>query len=122
MKDEHNYQKILQALNDMQQQIEEQVRPIAEQVVRSEVDRLREQSEQYMQGLAACVNNIDKSILKCHSHVNEYHQARADLEAVNERLASLGVEPVSTPQVLPAENLYDVLMARLTELRAEGKI
>ena len=122
MQEEQTYERLLQALREMQAEITERVRPVAEQVVRSEVERLREQSEQHKNLLAECLTNIDQSILKCRSHMREYHQTRSDLNAVNERLASLGADPVRIPDSLPSENLADLIMARVAELRTEGKI
>jgi len=47
LKEEQTYEKLFRALEDMKVQIEERVRPVAEQVVQAEVERLRDLSEQH---------------------------------------------------------------------------
>jgi len=46
MKEEQSYERLLRVLHDMQAQIEERVRPVAEQVVQAEVERLQNLSIQ----------------------------------------------------------------------------
>ena len=44
--EQQTYQRLLRTLHDMQAQIEERVRPVAEQAVQAEIERLRSLSEQ----------------------------------------------------------------------------
>jgi hypothetical protein len=122
MKEEQSYERLLQALHDFQAQIEERVRPVAEQVVQAEVARLRELSERHQMALKDCLDQIDQNILRCRVHMDEYQQRSSDLAAVNERLAKLGAEPVSVPEDFPVRNLGDVIRLRVDGLRTEGKI
>jgi uncharacterized protein YaiL (DUF2058 family) len=122
MKEEQSYERLLQALHDMQVQIEARLRPVAEQVVQAEVERLRSLSEQQKTTLIDCVAHIDQNILNCRKQMNEYRQTRSDLALLNERLSSLGADPVAIPDSFPTENLADVILARMQGLRAEGKI
>ena len=123
MKEEQAYERLMRALHEMQTQIEEGVRPVAEQALfKQEVERLRSQSEQQRSILKDCLAHIDQSILNCRSQMDEYRQTRSDLVALNERLANLGAEPVAVPDHFPAENLGDLILARLQGLRAKGKI
>jgi chromosome segregation ATPase len=122
MKEEQTYERLLQALHDMQAQIEERLRPVAEQVVQAEVERLRSLSEQQKTTLSDCVAHIDQSILNCRKQMNEYRQTRSDLAILNERLANLGAEPAVIPDFFPTEDLADLILARMQGLRAEGKI
>jgi hypothetical protein len=94
----------------------------AEQVVQQEVERLRSQSEQQRFILKDCLAHIDQAILNCRSQMDEYHHTRSGLVALNERLANLGAEPAAVPDHFPAENLGDLILARLQGLRAKGKI
>jgi hypothetical protein len=112
----------MRACHDTQAQIEAGVRPVAEQVVQEEVERLRTLSEQQMSILQDCLGRIDRSILNCRTPMDEYRQTRSDLAALNERLANLGAEPVAVPDIFPADDLGDLILARLHELRAKGKI
>jgi hypothetical protein len=116
------YQRLLRTLHDMRAQIEERVRPVAEQVVQAEIERLRSASEQQRSILMNCVAQIDRSILNCQNQIDEYRQTRSDLATLNERLAKLGAEPVVVPDDFPTENIGDLIVARVQGLRAEGKI
>lgn len=122
MKEEQAYARLMRALHEMQTQIEEGVRPVTLQVVQQDVERLRSQSEQQRSILQDCLAQIDQSILNCRSQMDEYRQTRSDLVALNERLANLGAEPAAMPHHFPAENLGDLILARLQGLRAKGKI
>ena len=121
MKEEQAYGRLMQVQHEIQTQIEQGVRPVAGRVVQQEVERLRSQSEQQRSMLKDCLAHIDQSILNCRSQMDEYRQKRSDLVALNERLANLGVEPMAVPDYFPAENLGDLILARLG-LRAKGKI
>jgi hypothetical protein len=122
MKEEQAYERLMRTLHEMQMQIEEGVTPVAEQVVQREVERLRSQSGQQKSILQECLAHIDQRILNCRAQIDEYRQTRSDLVALNERLANLGAESVMVPDHFPAENLGDMILARLQGLRAKGKI
>ena len=122
MKEEQSYERLLRVLHDMQAQIEERVRPVAEQVVQAEVERLQNLSIQTRSILNDCLALIDQTILDCRSQMEEYRQTRSALSAVNERLADLAGEPIAVPDHFPTESLGDLILARVEGLRAEGKI
>ena len=122
MKEEQTYERLLQALHDMQAQIEERVRPIAEQVIQAEVERLRDLSERHRSALQDSIAHIDENILNCRSHIDQYQQRRSDLAALNERLTKLGANPAPIPDFLPEANLGDIIRSRVDGLRTEGKI
>ena len=122
MKEEQAYERLMRAAHDIQAQIEEGIRPVAEQVVQEEVERLRSLSEQERLMLQDCLGHIDQRILNCRSQMDQYRQTRSHLAALGERLASLGAEPVAVPDHFRAENLGDLILARLQELHAKGKI
>jgi hypothetical protein len=115
-------ERLLQALGDMQAQIEGHVCPVAKQVIQAEVERLRNLSEQQTSILNDCLIGIDRTILDCQSQMDEYRQRHSELAVLNERLACLGAEPVPMPDHLPAETLGDLILARVQGLRVEGKI
>ena len=122
LKEEPSYERLLRALEDMKTQIEDRVRPVAEQVVQAEVERLRALSQRHKDALAQCLTQIDRTILGCRDHVNAYRETCSDLVMLNERLAKLGAEPVPLPKQIPAANFEDVIRARVEGLEAEGKI
>lgn len=71
---DHLYGRLLQALGDMQAQIEQRVRPIAQHVVELEVARLREQSDHDQTALKQCLAQIDQFILTCVERFDEYQK------------------------------------------------
>jgi hypothetical protein len=121
VKEEQNYERLLEALRDMQAQIEERVRPVAEQVVQAEIARLRSLSDEHRSALSDCLTQIDQSILSCRAQMDQYQETRSNLAALNERLRKLGAHSESPPN-LPAENLKDLILARVENLRADGKL
>jgi DNA repair exonuclease SbcCD ATPase subunit len=122
MNEEQTHERLSEALEEIQTQIEGHVQPVAKQVIQAEVERLRNLSEQQKSILRNCLMRIDRTILDCQSQMEEYRQRRADLAALNEQLASLGAEPVPMPNHLPAETLGELILARVQRLRMEGKI
>jgi DNA repair exonuclease SbcCD ATPase subunit len=122
MKEEQTYERLLKALQDMQAQIEERVRPVAEQVIQAEVERLRQLLEHHYTALQDSLAHIDANILSCRSYIDQYHQRRSDLAAVNERLSKLGADPAPIPDGLPEQNLGEIIRVRVENLRMEGKI
>jgi hypothetical protein len=122
MREEQTYERLLRVLHDMQAQIEERVRPVAEQVVQVEVERLQSLSMHQKSILNDCLALIDQTILDCRIQMEEYRQTRSALLLLNQRLAHLGAEPVAAPDHFPTENLGDLILARLEGLRSEGKI
>ncbi len=122
MREEQTYERLLQALRDLQAEIEERVRPVAEQVIHAEVERLRGLSEQRRSRLGQCLASIDESILGCRAQLMEYNESHADLTLLNEKLSKLGAEPASVPDCLPTASLADLIVSRIEDLRSQGKI
>ena len=110
------YGRLLQALGDMQAQIEQRVRPVAQQVVELEVARLRDQSDHDQAALKQCLAQIDQCILTCVDRLDEYQKKHASLITLNERLESLGASPEALPEKLVPLDLDDALSARLEAL------
>jgi len=110
------YGRLLQALGDMQAQIEQRVRPIAQQVIELEVARLREQSDHDQGALQQCLAQIDQCILTCVDRLDEYQKKHTSLITLNERLASLNASPETMPEKLMPMNLGDALRTRLEAL------
>ena len=116
------YGRLVQTLHDMQAQLEERVRPLAEQTVGLEVARLREQVEQDQGALLECLARIDQCILSCTERIGEYQKRHSELTRLNQRLATFGAEPQPLPEQPPAENADEMIHSRLEELRLKGKI
>jgi hypothetical protein len=116
------YNRLLQTLHDMQAQIEERVRPLAQQTVEIEVARLREMSNQDQTALLECLERIDQCILSCMERVGEYQKRHSELTRLNQRLTTLGAEPQPLPDLWPAQDPGETIRFRLEELRLQGKI
>ena len=118
----HAYGRLLQAVRDMQAQIEERVRPLAEQVVECEVARLREQSSHYQTTLNACLAQIDQCILNCVGEIDAYQNQHAVLVGLNERIMRLGGAPEPVPDSLKLENFFAAMQTRVAGLGQRGKL
>jgi DNA repair exonuclease SbcCD ATPase subunit len=116
------YERLFQTLHDMQAQIEERVRPLAQQTIEIEVARLREMSKQDQTALLECLARIDQRILGCIERLGEYQKKHSELTRLNQRLASLGAEPQPLPDLWPAQHAGEMIRFRLEELRLQGKI
>jgi regulator of replication initiation timing len=116
------YNRLLQTLHDMQAQIEERVRPLAQQTVEIEVARLREMSNQDQTALLECLERIDQCILSCMERVGEYQKRHSELTRLNQRLTTLGAEPQPLPDLWPAQDPGETIRFRLEELRRQGKL
>lgn len=111
-----HYQRLLQALQEMQGQIEQRVRPAVQLVVQSQVDQLRGQSDEKIAALRDCLGEIDRSVLQCLAGLDEYQKRYADLDTLNKNLAGLGVAPAPLPDKISVDSLTETLSARLTHL------
>ena len=120
--DDPVYGRLLQALRDMQAQIEARIRPIAQEIVRNEVARLRDESDEHQSALKVCLAQIDQNILNCLARMDEYQRRCADLSALNLRLADLGAAPEPLSPTIAIDNAADSIVARLNGLRVAGKI
>lgn len=111
-----HYRRLLQALQEMQTQIEQRVRPAVQLVVQSQVDQLRGQSDEKMAALRDCLGQIDRSVLQCLAGLDEYQKRYADLDTLNKNLAGLGAAPQPLPEKISIEQLSDTISARLASL------
>jgi DNA repair ATPase RecN len=114
--DDPVYGRFLQALREMQTQIDERIRPLAQEMVQFEVVRLRDQSDDQQDALKECLAKIDQSILDCLSRMDEYQSRCADLTTINHRLSDLGATREALPPELPTANLADAIAVRLEGL------
>ena len=116
------YNRLFQTLHDIQAQIEERVRPLAQQTIEIEVARLHEMSNQDQTALRECLARIDQCILSCIERVGEYQKRHSELTRLNQRLATLGAEPQPLPDLWPAQDPGEMIRFRLEELRLHGKL
>jgi len=111
-----HYQRIVQALQELQEQIEQRVRPAVLLVVHHQVNQLRGQSDEKIAALRDCLGQIDRSVLQCLAGLDEYQKCYADLDTLNKSLAGLGAPPEPLPEKIPIKQLSDTITARLASL------
>lgn len=122
MREEQSYERLLQALQDMKNEIAKQIRPVEEQIIQANVDHLRQTFSQESRRLSKCLEEIDDNILACRQYLQDYERVRSSLFALNEKLAQLGAESVQVPDGLPTTDLGDIVRQRIEYLRLQGKI
>ena len=110
------FQRLWQALQEMQAQIEQRVRPAVQLMIQNQVDQLRRQSDEQMAALRICLSQIDRSVLQCSAGLEEYQKRYANLDQVNKDLARLGVSPESLPEKVSVDNLKETISARMKNL------
>jgi hypothetical protein len=110
------YQRLLLALQEMQAQIEQRMRPALQLVIQNQVDQLRRQADEKFAALRDCVSQIDRNVLQCLAGLDEYQKRYADLDMLNKNLTGLGVLPEPLPENISAENLSETISARMNDL------
>lgn len=122
MKQEQSYERLLQALQEMKDEIVKQIRPVEEQIIHASLDQLRHSFEEESGRLAKCLDEIDHKILECRKHLDDYDRIRLTLHDLNQKLSRLGAEPLAVADGLPTHDLGEVIRTRLEHLKAQGKI
>ena len=120
--DDLMFGRVVQALHDMRWQIEERLRPLAQQVVEWEAARLHEQSNHDHAALRECLAQIDHCILTCVDRIGEYQKKHALLVTLNQRLERLGCTQEPLPGFLPGPEFDQTIRTRLEELRQSGRL
>lgn len=111
-----HFQRLLKALQEMQAQIEQRVRPAVQLVVQHQVEHLRGQSDDKMAALRECLGQVDRSVFQCLAGLDEYHKCYANLETLNKNLTGLGASPEPLPEMISIQQLTNTISARLASL------
>jgi primosomal protein N'' len=122
MREEQSYERLLQALQDMKNEIAKQIRPVEEQIIQANVDHLRQTFSQESRRLTKCLDEIDDNILACRQYLQDYERIRSSLYGLNEKLAQLGAESIQIPDSLPTSDLGEIVRQRIEHLRTQAKI
>jgi len=122
MREEQSYERLLQALQDMKNEITKQIRPVEEQIIQANVDHLRQTFSQESRRLSKCLEEIDDNILACREYLQDYERIRSSLYGLNEKLTQLGAESVQVPDGLATTDLGEIVRQRIEHLRIQGKI
>jgi len=108
-------------LRDMQAQIEERIRPLAQLTVDAQVAHLREQFTSDEAALQDSLAGIDRCIVSCAERFQEYRRRCDDLTALNEKLTALGAVPDALPENSTARDVQEIIELRLKQLSSAGK-
>jgi chromosome segregation ATPase len=122
MKEEQSYERLLQALQDMKNEIAKQIRPVEEQIIQANVDHLRQSFNQEARRLNKCLDEIDDNILACRQYLEDFERIRSSLHALNEKLSQLGAESLQVPDGLPISDLGEIIRQRIEHLKNQGKL
>ena len=122
MNEEQSYERLLQALQDMKNEIAKQIRPVEEQIIHANREHIRQSFTQESQRLSQCLEEIDNNILACRQAMQEYDRIRASLTGLNEKLVQVGSPALQIPDGLPSHDLGDIVKSRIDHLRTQGKI
>lgn len=122
MREEQSYERLLQALQDMKNEIAKQIRPVEEQIIQANVEHLRQTFSQESRRLSKCLEEIDDNILACRQYLQDYERIRSALYALNEKITQLGAQAVQVPDGLPTTDLGEIVRQRIDFLRSQGKI
>lgn len=122
MREEQSYERLLQALQDMKNEIAKQIRPVEEQIIQANVDHLRQSFSQESRRLAKCLEEIDDNILACRQYLQDYERIRSGLQSLNEKLTQLGADSIQMADGLPTLDLGEIIRQRMDHLRSQGKI
>ena len=115
-------ERLLQALLDIKGEIARQIRPVEEQIVQANIEHLKQTFEQEKNKLEECRDGIDRKILECRLHIEEYERTRSHLHTLKERFSRLGAEPLLLPDSLPMTDLGEIIKERLEHLKSQGKL
>jgi hypothetical protein len=116
-----HFRRLIQALHDMQAQIEQRVRPAAQAVIDSQVERLRDEASGRMSALQDCLRQIDDSIVKCMAGVDGYQKRYSSLDVLNKSLADLGAPPEAMPTAVSIDQIAEMLSSRIAQLMPATK-
>ena len=119
--DERLYDRVLQMLRDMQAQIEERIRPLAQLTVDAQVAHLRELFASDETALQESLAGIDQCIVNCAERFHEYRRRCDDLTALNEKLTALGAAPDAPPES-PVRDVREIIELRLKQLSSAGRL
>jgi primosomal protein N'' len=122
MREEQSYERLLQALQDMKNEIAKQIRPVEEQIIQANVEHLRQAFSQESRRLSKCLEEIDDNILACRQYLQDYERIRGSLHSLNDKITQLGAQSIQVPDGLPTSDLGEIVRQRIDHLRSHGKI
>jgi len=91
-----------------------------------QTEEIREQLEgifdEERKALDGCLNSIDGKLRECAGHVDDYRQLYSSLSAMRQKLVQLGAQPAAMPGPVPPEQIGEIILWRLQELKYNGRM
>jgi hypothetical protein len=122
IREEESFERLLQALQEMKNEITAQIRPVEEQIIQANVEHLRETFKEESGRLRKCLDEVDGSILACRQYLQDYKHIQSRLRRINEKLSQFGSESFEVPKSLLSDDLGEIVRERIEYLRSQGKI
>ncbi len=119
---EETYERILQALLDMKDEIQTQIRPLEDHIVQARIEDLKEVFEQQNNRLSDCLDSLDQKILDCRMHIEDYKRIYTDLVALNDRFSRLGAKSPPISNSMPSTDIGDIIRQRIEDLKLQGRL
>jgi len=121
-KREETYERLLQALLDMKNEIQTRIRPLENHIIQARIEDLNEVFEQQNNRLGDCLDSLDQKILDCRMHIEDYKRIYTDLVALNDRFSRLGAESPPISNSLPSTDIGDIIRQRIEDLKLQGRL
>lgn len=117
------YDGLLRMLQDMQSQIDGQVRPLALRAMQAEADRLRALAGRELVAQEECLANLDRALSACVDRIRESRKVGEGLASLNRRLSDLGAPTEEwTPHFDLTAGPLEILQYRIEALRRYGRL
>jgi hypothetical protein len=72
--------------------------------------------------LEGCLGSIDGKLRECAAHVEDYKRLYSSLSAMRQKLVQLGAEPAAMPGPLPLDQIGEIILWRLQQLKCNGRV
>ena len=89
------------------------------QEIREQLAAIFEEEGKVLHG---CLNGIDDKIKECAIYIENYKRLYSSLSTMHQRLVQLGAEPSAMPGPPPTEQVEEIVLWRLQQLKCQGKI
>ena len=89
------------------------------QEVREQLEAIFEEESKALDG---CLNGIDDRLKECAAHIENYKRLYSSLSTMHRKLVQLGGEPGVLPNPPPTQQVEEIFLWRLQQLKCQGKI
>ncbi|NIO11928.1 MAG: hypothetical protein GTO40_29420 [Deltaproteobacteria bacterium] len=119
---EQSFERLLQALVDMKQEIQARIRPLEEEIVQVNIKNLNESRQNQRNKLDDALDSLDHRILECREIIETTQKIHLELSDLNEKLTRLGAAPLAAKNSPRNGDIFDFIRQRIEHLRLQGKL